>query len=56
MTEIQNFKPVYDREERIYLSAKDARVFVKTWPKTIANKVLSFNYLQPLNPEPRTNR
>ena len=37
MTKIQNNKPVYDLEERTFQYAKDARFFVKTLPKTIAN-------------------
>ena len=37
MTKIQNNKPVYDLEERTFQFAKDARLFVKTLPKTIAN-------------------
>jgi four helix bundle protein len=37
MTKIQNSKPRYDLEERTYRFAKDARLFVKTLPKTIAN-------------------
>jgi len=36
-TEYPNSKPVYDLEERTFLSAKDVRIFVKTLPKTIAN-------------------
>jgi len=37
MTKIQNHKPVYDLEERIFQFAKDARLFVKTLPRTISN-------------------
>jgi len=37
MTKIQNSKPVYDLEERIFQFAKAVRLFVKTVPKTIAN-------------------
>jgi hypothetical protein len=37
MTKIQNNKPVFDFEERIFQFAKDARPFVKTLPRTIAN-------------------
>ena len=37
MTKIQNYKPIYDLEERTFQFAKAARFFVKTLPKTIAN-------------------
>ena len=37
MTQIQNYKPVYDLEERTFQFAKAVRLFVKTLPKTIAN-------------------
>ena len=37
MTKNQNSKHVYDLEERTFKFAKDARLFVKTLPKTIAN-------------------
>ena len=37
MTKIQNPKPVYDLEERTFQFSKDVRLFVKTWPNTIAN-------------------
>jgi hypothetical protein len=32
MTEIQNFKPAYDLEERTFQFAKNVRLFVKTLP------------------------
>jgi len=37
MTKIQNYKPVYDLEERTFQFAKAVRLFIKTLPKTIAN-------------------
>ncbi len=37
MTNIQNFKPPYDLEERTFIFAKDVRIFVKTLPKSPAN-------------------
>ena len=37
MSEITNYKPAYDLEERTFQFAKAVRLFVKTLPKTIAN-------------------
>ena len=37
MTEIKKAKPIYDLEERTFQFAKNVRLFVKTFPKTIAN-------------------
>ena len=37
MTEIKKPKPIYDLEERTFQFAKNVRLFVKTFPKTIAN-------------------
>jgi len=37
MTKIQNYKRIYDLEERTFQFAKNVRLFVKTLPKTIAN-------------------
>ena len=38
MTNVRNSKPVYDLEERTFKFAKAVRTFVKTLPKTIANR------------------